>query len=164
MIATLRTSTATASTTRRDTWRSGDWSSWARWTPVCGSSVRRATPRRGGADLVGADACPDDSPAVRAPAGVIPSPRQAQPGVARAGDRGRTVRHLQLGQDGGDVVTHSLLRQDQPSCDLTVAEPGGEQLDDLPLALGQLGERLHPVVGRGPGVEVHDPAGHGGPV
>src|SRR5689334_13767190 len=49
MIATVTTSTASARTTRRSTWRSGVTSRWARCTPLCGSASARswgATSRR----------------------------------------------------------------------------------------------------------------------
>src|SRR4051795_6258923 len=71
MIPTVTTSTATARTTRRHTWRSGVLSRCARCTPLCGSSSarsRRATPRR-----VSARAAPPTAQHARSrPAGGLP--------------------------------------------------------------------------------------------
>src|SRR4051794_15432336 len=57
----------------------------------------------------------------------------AQTGVARLGDRRGPVRNLELRQDGGHVVPHRLLGEDEPAGDLVVAQSAGEQFEDLPL-------------------------------
>jgi hypothetical protein len=62
------------------------------------------------------------------------------------------------------VVAHRLLREDEPARDLVVAVPGGDQVEDLPLTRGELGEHLRGVAPVRTGEEVDDAAGDGGTV
>src|SRR4029453_9447335 len=64
-----------------------------------------------------------------------PEPPRQQRGL-------RTVVHLQLPEDAGDVVLHRLLADEQAPPDLPVRLAGREQLQDLLLARGERRELL----------------------
>src|SRR5919201_5043141 len=74
----------------------------------------------------------------------------AEPGLAGPYDRLGAIRDLELGEDVGDVVAHGLRAENEVARDLLVAPPLRDQLEQLALALGQLGEGL----GRARGGEV----------
>ncbi len=66
----------------------------------------------------------------------------SHPGFSGTDDGLRTVGDLQLGEDVGDVVAHGLLAEVKPSGDLGVCLVAGDELQDLALAVGELGEGL----------------------
>jgi len=57
--------------------------------------------------------------------------------LQRVGDGVGAVVHAKLGQDGLYVVANGFGADMQLGCDLTVAAPGGKQVEDLALAAGQ---------------------------
>ena len=66
---------------------------------------------------------------------------RAEAGLPGPQGRGGAVGHVEFQQHLGDMVAHGLVRHGQPSCDLVVPASGGQQVQDLPLAWGQVGER-----------------------
>src|SRR5918995_251984 len=64
----------------------------------------------------------------------------SQPGFAGTDDGLGAVRDLKLGEDVGDVIAHGLGAQVEAFGDLGVRLVAGYELQDLVLALGQLGE------------------------
>jgi hypothetical protein len=65
----------------------------------------------------------------------------AEAGVAGAQDGLGAVGHLQLGEDGREVVGDRLAAEAEPFGDLVVVAAGGQQVQDLAFPGGQLGER-----------------------
>src|SRR5213595_3580737 len=65
----------------------------------------------------------------------------AVPRVARLDDRGGAVGDLELAEDVRHVVAHRLQREHEVVGDHGVALAGGDELEDLPLAVGQGRER-----------------------
>jgi hypothetical protein len=65
----------------------------------------------------------------------------AEPGVAGRDDRLRPRRRADLGEDEGHVVAHRLLAEEQGARRGAVVEPGGDPIEDVELAIGELGER-----------------------
>jgi hypothetical protein len=61
----------------------------------------------------------------------------------------RPVAHLELGEHVGYVVAHRLVGQVQPPGDVEVAAPVRDQLQDLDLPVGELGERPGRAAARG---------------
>jgi hypothetical protein len=57
--------------------------------------------------------------------------------LQRIGDGVGAVVHAKLGQDGLYMVANGFGADMQLGCDLTVAAPGGRQVEDLALAAGQ---------------------------
>ena len=57
--------------------------------------------------------------------------------MQRIGDGVGAVVHAKLGQDGLYMVANGFGADMQLGCDLTVAAPGGKQVEDLALAAGQ---------------------------
>ena len=60
-----------------------------------------------------------------------------------ADDRLRSVRHLQLGEDVGNVMPHGLRAQGELPCDRRVGVPLGDELKDLAFAVGEGREGLN---------------------
>jgi hypothetical protein len=65
----------------------------------------------------------------------------AEAGVAGAQDGLGAVGHLELGEDSREVVGDRLCAEAQPFGDLVVGAAGGQQVQNLTLPGGQLGER-----------------------
>jgi hypothetical protein len=65
----------------------------------------------------------------------------AEPGLAGAHDCLRSIRHLQLAEDGGHVVADSLDAHHKLLGDLLIGPTVGNEPQDLVFALGQLGKR-----------------------
>jgi hypothetical protein len=62
----------------------------------------------------------------------------AEAGVAGAQDGLGAVGHLELGEDGRDVVGDSLGAEAEPLGDVVVAVAGGQEVQDLAFAGGEL--------------------------
>src|SRR5688572_16894036 len=73
-----------------------------------------------------------------------PSATLAQPRLPRLDDALRAGGDAELGEDVGDVVAHGLLAEGQAAGDGVVVEAAGDEVEDLALAIGQLGERAGP--------------------
>ena len=86
-----------------------------------------------------------------------------QAGLARPHDRLGPVADLELREDVRDVVADGLGRQAEGRGDVGVGPPLGDQLEDLALALGELGKRGGVDAGRRPREVGHQPARHAGP-
>src|SRR5215207_2642883 len=65
---------------------------------------------------------------------------RAQPRFPRAEDGLGTVDHLQLAEDGRDVVGHGLVAQRQMCGDLGVALALGQKMQQFPLSLAESGK------------------------
>src|SRR5690348_9553120 len=61
-------------------------------------------------------------------------------GLPRADDRLRPIRHLQLSEDAGHVVADRLQAEEELISDRLIVPAGGDQGENLPFPLGQLGE------------------------
>jgi hypothetical protein len=68
--------------------------------------------------------------------------RLSQPGLAGQDDGSRPVGHLQLAENAGNVVAHRPGAQDKLFGDFAIAVALRYQVEDLALALGQVGEGL----------------------
>src|SRR5262245_66251839 len=77
----------------------------------------------------------------------VASSTSAQPLFPRADDRLRPVGHLKLAEDRRDVVGHGLRCQAEAFGDGLVAQPAGNEIQDLALPVGQLRERSGVTVG-----------------
>src|SRR5579884_2170666 len=84
-----------------------------------------------------------------------------QPGITRTNDRLGTTGHLQLTENGGDVVAHRFRTEHQLFCDSWIRIALRDQGQDLTFTLRQLGERLGRDAWTGCAKVLHEPPGDG---
>src|SRR5215218_10599511 len=94
-----------------------------------------------------------------APATTPTTASSPEPGFACLEDGLGAIDDFELGEDVGDVVAYGLVREAESVGDLGGARSGGEGVEYLALACGEVGER---VVRRGPGHERRELTGDRG--
>src|SRR3990172_10191340 len=119
--------------------------------------VRSVLSRRHGSGVPNLAGTVNASGAVRLP------PLAAHARLARPYDGLGPVGDLELAEDVRDMVAHGLRREHQALRDGQVVQATCDQLEDLPLALGELGEGLRGEARAGGGEEGHQPPCDRGP-